>query len=326
MLALQNDAGMVVRVCDVGASLASIRVPDRHGESGEVLLGFDTREAYLDNPNYFGTTVGRYAGRIGQGRLRLDGGEFRLHPNLGDHHLHGGPSGFSHRPWATEGLVRTADGLPEVAFSLHSPAGDQGYPGNVDVSVTYRLEADNRLRILFRGSTDAPTHLSLTNHAYFNLAGRGEVGEHRLRLAARRYLPLGEGAIPTGELRAVDGTAWDFREGKALFRDRPSYDHCFLVDRWQTRANDPQECAWVVEPVTGRTLTVATTLPGIQFYTPDFEAGTSGRGPDGYHGREGFCLEAQFLPDSPNHPHFPSTRLDPGAEWEHETVFAFGTE
>lgn len=316
---------MVVRVCDVGASLASIRVPDRHGESGEVLLGFETREAYLDNPNYFGSTVGRYAGRIGLGRFRLDGRESRLPLNLGDHHLHGGPSGFSHRPWATNGPVRTADGVPGVTFTLRSPPGDQGYPGGVDVSVTYRLEADNRLRILFRGTADAPTHLSLTNHAYFNLAGRGDVGQHQLRLAARRYLVLGEGAIPTGELKTVDETAWDFREAKALFRDRFSYDHCFLLDGWKPGASDPLECAWVVEPVSGRTLTVATTLPGIQLYTPNFAAGTSGRDADGYLGREGFCLEAQFLPDSPNHPHFPTTRLDPGAEWVHETVFAFGT-
>lgn len=310
----------------MGASLASIRVPDRNGIPGEVLLGFDTAEAYLDNPNYFGTTVGRYAGRIRSGRLHLDGRMIQLPVNLGDHHLHGGPGGFSHRPWDTTGVSPGEDGAPEITFSLHSPDGDQGYPGAVDVSVRYRLHRDGRLHIRFNGTADAPTHLSLTNHAYFNLAGRRDVGGHRMKIAASRFLELDEDLLPSGRLMSVRGTPWDFTTEKPLFRDRPAYDHCFALDGWDAADRVPRECARVHEPGTGRTLSVSTTLPGVQLYTPDFAAGTDGRGEDGYRGREAFCLETQFFPDAPNHPAFPSTRLDPGEAWTHETVLAFTVE
>lgn len=317
---LQDEAGRSVRLSDVGASLVSVQVPDRAGTPGEVILGLDAPDDYLDNPHYLGATVGRCAGRIRRGRFHLEGQDHQLPLNFGDHHLHGGPEGFSHRPWETAGPVEGPDGIPEITFTLHSPDGDQGYPGAVDVAVTYRLEPGGRLRILFRGRADAPTHLSLTNHAYFNLAGRGDVKEHRLRLGASQVLLLDHDAIPTGEAVAVTGGPMDFTWARPLFQELPAYDHCFVLDGWD---GSLREAARVEEPETGRTLTVLTTFPGVQLYTPEFEEGTKGRGGD-YLGREGFCLEAQFLPDSPNHPHFPPTRLDPGEMWEQETVYLFG--
>lgn len=339
---LEGGDGISVVLCDVGASLVSLQVPDRDGRPGEVVLGLDLPRDYLDNPNYLGATVGRCAGRIRHGRFRLQGRDHQLPLNFGEHHLHGGPRGFSHGVWDATRRGRGEDGAEEITFTLHSPDGDQGYPGAVDVAATYRLESGGRLRIRFRGRTDAPTHLSLTNHAYFNLRSRGAVDGHRLRMDAVGWVVTHEAGIPTGEVAPVAGTAMDFTRGKPLFADAGHYDHCFALEgwddaeRWAPGAERPasgaddrasrqarlRKCARVEEPESGRVMTVSTTFPGLQLYTPDFGPGTAGRG-GGYRGREAFCLEAQFFPDAPNQPAFPSTRLEPGEVWEHETVLDF---
>jgi len=319
----------VARVTPFGAALVSLQVPDRDGVPGEILLGLDRPGDYAAaNPNYFGVTVGRFAGRIANARFDLAGTAYPLPKNFGAHHLHGGPSGFSHRLW--QAVPFHEEGRESVTFRLESPAGDQGYPGRVTAEATYWADAAGRLGIHYRATTDASTHLSLTNHAYFNLRGRGPVAGHRLRLWADAWLVLGEAGIPTGDVAPVAGTAMDFTRGKPLFADAGHYDHCFALegwddaDRWRPgRPARPRECARVEEPESGRVMTVSSTLPGVQLYTPDFGPGTAGRD-GGYLGREAFCLETQFFPDAPNRPAFPSTRLEPGEGGEHETVLAFG--
>lgn len=318
---LRSPSGMTATLSPFGAALVSLEVPDRNGRPGEVVLGLETPSDYESNPNYLGVTVGRFAGRVANGRFDLDGREIRLPDNFFGHHLHGGPVGFGHRLWGTERV--TEGGVPGVRFRLTSAAGDQGWPGTVDASVIYLLDDAGALAIRYRAETDAPTHLNLTNHAYFNLAGSGEVGGHVLRIAADRYLELGEAGIPTGRLLPVEGTPFDFTREKPLLRDAPHYDHCFAVSDWD---GSLRECARLEDPESGRVMTVCTTAPGVQLYTPDFRDPLPGRGGAEYRGRAALCLETQFFPDTANHPSFPSTRLDPGEVWEHETVLSFSAE
>lgn len=315
---LRSASGVTATLSPLGAALVSLQVPDRDGRPGEVVLGLEAPADYESNPNYLGVTVGRFAGRVANGSFELDGRRVRLHENFFGHQLHGGPSGFGHRLWAAEPAVE--EGTPGVRFHLTSPGGDQGWPGTVEASVTYLLDDSGALSIRYRAVTDAPTHLSLTNHAYFNLAGSGDVSGHFLEVAADRYLELGEWGIPTGRLTAVEGTPFDFTREKSLFRDAPHYDHCLEIRDWD---GSLRRCARLVDPGSGRIMTVRTTLPGLQLYTPDFRDPLPGRGGITYRGRAALCLETQFFPDAPNQPAFPSTRLDPGEAWTHETVLTF---
>ena len=325
--------GLTVRIAPTGASIASILAPDREGRPGEVVLGLRSATDYAGNPHYFGATVGRFAGRIAGARFEMDGREVRLPENFGRHHLHGGPEGFSHRRWDSPGpgtgLVSDGSGGevegPKSSWLLSSPDGDQGWPGRVRASVTYTLEPGRRLRMRFEARTDAPTHVSLTNHAYFDLSGTGDVSGHRVRLDASRVLELADDGVPTGRVLPVEGTPMDFRTSRPLFRDAPHYDHCFVLDG-DASPPEPRPCAELVDPSSGRILRVHTTLPGVQLYTPDFGEGTPGRSGEPYRGRGGVCLEAQYLPDAPNQPHFPATRLEPGDVWRHEIVLEFATD
>jgi aldose 1-epimerase len=325
LFTLTNAQGLSVAVMDYGAHLVSLRAPDREGRLGEVTLGFDALDGYLTRHPYFGSTVGRYANRIAGARFTLDGQEYRLAANDGPNHLHGGVVGFDRVLWEADPFEE--DGDTGVCFSRVSPDGEEGYPGNLQVSTTYTLSDMDELRIDLEAMTDRPTPVNLTNHAYFNLKGSGDVLGHRLWLAASRYTPVNEALIPTGRLAKVAGTPLDFTTphtlGGRLGSVPGGYDHNFVLDR---KADGQLFCAArVEEPESGRVLEVFTTEPGIQLYTGNFLDGTlAGRGGVAYGKHAGFCLEPQKAPDSPNQPTFPSCILRPGAMYIHTILFRCG--
>jgi aldose 1-epimerase len=327
---LSNGHGLVVRVLTHGGVVQSIEVPDRDGGTANVALGFDTIQGYLDNPGpYFGAIIGRYGNRIAKGQFSLGGVAVQVPVNDGPNSLHGGTPGFDQRIWAAE--VRD----DALVLSHVSPDGDQGYPGTLTVTVTYSLTGDNGLRIDYHATTDAPTVVNLTNHSYFNLAGEGsgDVYDHVLRIDADGFTEVDATLIPTGEIAPVDGTPLDFRVPTpigARIRDNHvqllrggGYDHNWVL---AGPGGELRDVAHVAEPRTGRTLTVLTTEPGVQFYSGNFLtgafAGTSGRT---YRQGDGFALETQHFPDSPNQPRFPSTELRPGQAYSSTTVYIFGT-
>ncbi|MGK5680982.1 aldose epimerase family protein [Actinoplanes sp. URMC 104] len=325
---LSNSSGVRVRILTYGGILQSIEVPGRDGEVANVVLGFSSLQEYVDNPGpYFGALIGRYANRIARGQFELDGAMWQVPVNNGPNSLHGGATGFDKRIWSA---APTADGL---VLTHVSPDGDQGYPGTLTATVTYTL-TDDGLRLHYRATTDAPTVVNLTNHSYFNLAGEGSgsIYDHVLQLNAAAYTPVDATAIPTGEIAPVDGTPMDFRTptpigeriraGEEQLLISGGYDHNWVLD-------DPgaglRLAARVVDPGSGRTLEVHTTEPGVQFYSGNFLdgtfAGTSGRA---YRQGDGFALETQHFPDSPNRDTFPSTVLRPGETYESTTVLKFG--
>ena len=330
---LRNAAGMAVQVITYGGILRSISVPDRQGRFANVALGFDSLEKYEGEHPYFGAITGRYANRIGGGAFSLDGVDYQLFRNDGGNSLHGGEIGFDKRVWA----ATESDGALELAY--RSPAGEEGYPGTLEVSARYSLDDDNGLRIDYAATTDAPTVLNLTNHSYFNLRGEGEsaIYDHLLRLNADYYTPTDAGQIPTGEIAPVAGTPFDFRRAKTIGSGQRSahpqiaaaqgYDHNFVLNRAGLKAGELGLAARVHEPVWGRVMEVWTTEPGIQFYAGNFLdatlIGSSGRL---YRQSDGFALETQHFPDSPNKPQFPSTVLRPGERFVSTTVYRFDTD
>ncbi len=335
IITLSNPKGMRVRIMEYGATILSIHVPDRDGKLDDVVLGFDNPADYLTSPRYFGAVVGRYGNRIAQGRLTVDGQTFQLARNNGPNHLHGGTRGFDKVIWRGEPFER--DGTSGVVFRYTSAAGEEAYPGRLEASVTYTVTPDNELIVDYVATTDAPTHVNLTQHSFFNLAGAGtrDVLDHDLMLNASRYTPVDGTSIPTGELAPVAGTPFDFktatRIGARIAADHPQirlgngYNHNWVLDR--NGADGLALAARAVEPTTGRTLDVLTTEPGIQFFTGNSLDGTAiGKGGRAYHKHYGFCLETQHFPDSPNQPHFPSTLLRPGQTYRTQTVFRFGVQ
>jgi len=335
---LTNTNGMSVAILTYGATVQSLVVPDRDGNPGNVALGFDTLDSYVTESPYFGAIVGRYANRINAGTFTLDGETYELAINNDPNTLHGGDEGFDNQIWAaTE--VESDDG-PSVQFAYTSPDGEEGYPGTLDVTVTYTVTDADELRIEYHAITDAPTVVNLSNHTYFNLVGEGSGGvyAHELQLNASSYTPVDETLIPTGEIAPVAGTAFDFTTPHLIgerIRDASDpqimiglgYDHNFVLDRPSPDDTTLIEAAVVAEPTTGRTMTVSTTEPGIQFYSGNFLNGAIS-GPSGvaYRQGDGFCLETQHFPDSPNQPEFPSTELRPGEEYTSTTVYAFSTD
>ncbi|MGQ5637239.1 aldose epimerase family protein [Streptomyces sp. EWL5.16] len=300
-------AGTRVEVLTYGGIVRSVEVPDREGRTADVVLGFPGLDGYLAHPEPFlGALIGRYANRIGQARFPLDGAVYALEPNEGANCLHGGAHGFDKRVWEAEPVEHG------VRLSRVSPHGEQGFPGRLEVSATYTLDASGALHIAYEAVTDAPTVVNLTNHSYFNLAGAGHAGGHELRLAASRITPAGADLIPTGALQDVTGSRFDFRTARKV---GSGYDHNFVLDKGVTAA--PEEVAELHDPASGRTLTVSTTEPGLQLYTADHLG-------EPFAPCEGIALETQHFPDSPNQPGFPSTVLRPGEVFRSETVYGFG--
>ena len=334
LITLRNLNGVEARVVTYGGIIVSLQTPDRDGALDDIVLGFETLQPYLDGSPYFGSIIGRYGNRIANGRFTLDGTEYQLATNDGPNHLHGGVTGWDKVVWAAEPF-QNAEGVG-VVLRYTSADGEEGYPGRVSAEVTYTLTDANELRVDYLATTDAPTVINLTQHSYFNLAGSraDDILGHELMINADRYTPVDGTLIPTGELAPVEGTPFDFRQLTAigarigedhvqLVRGR-GYDHNWVLSR---SGDGLMPAARVVEPVTGRTLEIATTEPGLQFYAGNFLDGTiTGKGGRVYGHRSGFCLETQHFPDSPNHENFPSTVLRPGEEYRSQTVFRFGVQ
>ena len=323
---LTNARGCEVQVMTHGATLLSVKTPDRHGKLANITLRLDTHDDYLRGHPLFGSVVGRFANRIGGARIAIDGVEFPLTPNAGKNHIHGGREGFHRKVW--EARPCPGDDMAAVEMTLLSPDGDEGYPGALRVAVRYAWNDDNELKIEYTATTDKPTVVNLTNHAYWNLsgAGSGDVLGHRLTLHADAYLPSDEHKVPTGEIRPVRGTVMDFTEPLAIGAriaqvDDQNYDHCYVLNKQGGEPLAP--AAQVVDPASGRVMDVWTTKPGVQFFTARFLSDrwqTDGRPYAAYHG---FCLETQHFPDSPNKPQFPSPVLRPGQTYHHVTVHRF---
>jgi aldose 1-epimerase len=331
LFTLTNVNGVEVRAMSYGATIVSLRVPDRSGQLGDVVLGFDTFDEYVaKKPPYFGAIVGRYGNRIAKGRFTLDGKAYQLATNNGPNHLHGGVKGFDKLVWNSEPFER--DGNVGVAYTVTSPDGDEGYPGTLNARVTYMLSATNELTVDYEATTDKATPINLTQHSYFNLAGEGsgDILGHVLTLDADRYTPVDAGLIPTGEMATVDGTPFDFRKPTAIgaridadhqqLQYGKGYDHNWVLNG----DSGLRHAARLVDPKSGRTLDVSTTEPGLQFYAGNFLDGTiAGKSGHVYQRRGGLCLETQHFPDSPNHANFPSAILRPGQRYQSRTVFTF---
>jgi len=328
---LTNSHGMEARITNYGGIVVSLKAPDKTGAMSDIVLGFDTLDGYVNNTSYFGALIGRYGNRIGKARFNLDGHEYKLAANNGENSLHGCTRGFNRAVWTPREL---SDGGLELVYV--SKDGEEGYPGNLRVRVTYHLTPANELKIEYEASTDKDTVLNLTNHSYFNLkgAGNGDILDHKMMINADRFTPVDAGLIPTGELRSVNGTPFDFRKPTAIgarinqddeqLKLGKGYDHNWVLNK---SANSLSLAARVEEPTTGRVLEVHTTEPGVQFYTGNFLDGTAkGKGGKTYGFRSGFCLETQHFPDSPNKPSFPSTVLRPGQQFHSTTVYRFSAK
>ena len=329
---ISNAAGMTARFIDYGAALVSLTAPDCAGRFADIVLGFDAPEHYAADPFFIGAVIGRCANRIDRARFHLDGRTHQLTRSDGDHHLHGGFAGFHKVIWDAE--LCTGAGRSGVRFRRLSPDGEEGYPGNLQVHVTYWLTDTNELLVHYDAGTDAATPVNLTQHSYFNLAGHdaGSALGHRLLIHADRFTPVGESLIPTGELRPVDGTPMDFRHlteiGARIDEDFEQlafgrgYDHNWVI---HGEPGQLRPAARLEEPRSGRCVEVHTTQPGLQFYSDNFLDGSSpGKGGARYAHRQGLCLEAQHFPDSPNQASFLSAILRPEDRYTHQTQYRFG--
>ncbi|HEV7281025.1 MAG TPA: aldose epimerase family protein [Pirellulaceae bacterium] len=324
---IENSRGLSVGLIDYGATLVSVKTPDKNGKVAEITQGFPTLEGYLQRHPYFGSTVGRFCNRIAKGKFTIDGQEYTLATNNGPNHLHGGEEGFDRQLWKAEPFKKADEA--GVKFTYVSPDGEEGYPGELTVTATYSLNDQNELKYTFEATTDKATHVNLTNHAYWNLAGAGSgtILDHELTLAAEQYLPVDETSIPTGELANVSGTPFDFTSPKKigadwdkLSGDPKGYDHNFVLED----TSELHPAAIVIEPKSGRVMEIQTTQPGVQFYTGNFLDGSEGNG--GFERHQAFCLETQHFPDAPNQPKFPSTLLKPGETLRQTTVHRFRVE
>ncbi|MDQ3804534.1 MAG: galactose mutarotase [Acidobacteriota bacterium] len=327
---LTNRHGVEARITNYGGAVVSLKAPDARGRMADVVLGYDDPAGYEGDKSYFGVLVGRFANRIALGRFTLGGREYRLAQNNGPNHLHGGVRGFNKVVWRARPLRRRGGAALELTYL--SRDGEEGYPGNLSVRAVYFLTDRNELRIEYAATTDKETVVNLTHHSYFNLAGEGSgsILGHELRINADRFTPVDETQIPTGELRAVAGTPFDFTRAAAIggrigredeqLRRGKGYDHNYVLNK---RGAELSLAAEVFEPTTGRAMEVWTTEPGVQLYTGNFLDGVRGKGGKLYNFREGFCLEAQHFPDSPNRPAFPSTVLGPGGRYAQTTVYKF---
>lgn len=331
VVTLTNSNNMKVVLTNFGGKIMSLWVPDRNGKSGDVVLGYDSASQYPGGNFYFGALIGRYGNRIAKGKFSIDGKEYQLPVNNGVNALHGGPNGFHNVYWNAQ---PAADGK-SVVLTYQSKDGEEGYPGNLMAKVVYSLSDSNELVIDYEATTDQPTIVNLTHHSFFNLAGEGngDILGHELQINGGRYCPVDSGLIPTGELRAVAGTPFDFLQPHTIgeriqgsdeqLTFGKGYDHNWALDKTDQSLT---MAARVYEPISGRVMEVWTTEPGLQFYSGNFLDGKDkGKGGKPYEFRTAFCLEAQHFPDSPNQPSFPSTVLRPGETYKQRTIYKFLT-
>jgi aldose 1-epimerase len=331
---LTNRRGMTAKITNYGGIVVSLTAPDRNRKYADVALGYNDLDSYMKPPfPYFGAIIGLYGNRMAKGRFTLNGVEYTLAANNGENHLHGGIKGFDKMVWTVK-QVRTTPAGPALFLSYVSKDGEEGYPGNLTVNVVYTLTNNNELKIDYTASTDKDTVTNLTHHSYFNLAGEGngDILGHHLVLKSDRFVATNDQAIPTGELRNVANTPFDFRTSNAIgarinqetdeqIKFGKGYDHTWVING---RAGTLRQAAIVHEPVSGRVMEVWTTEPGVQFYTGNYLDGTStGKSGKPYPRRSGFCLETQHYPDSPNQPGFPTTTLKKGATYRSTTIYRF---
>lgn len=328
---IKNNNGLAMTVTNYGGKIVSLWVPDKNGKLGDIVLGYDSVNQYPSGNPYFGAMIGRYGNRIANGKFSLDGREYSLSRNNGKNSLHGGPNGFHNVYWRIEPITR-AEGESLDMYYL-SKDGEEGYPGELKVKVSYTLTNANELQIDYEATSNESTVLNLTHHSFFNLAGEGsgDILEHQLTIYADRFTPVDEGLIPTGELKPVKNTPFDFQASHAIGErigqtDQQlvlgkGYDHNWVLTK---KEGSFMKAAQVVEPVSGRIMEVWTTEPGLQFYSGNFLDGSDiGKGGKKYEYRSAICLEAQHFPDSPNHTNFPSTVLKPGETYRQKTVYKF---
>jgi len=329
---LSNSRGMTAEITNYGGIIVSINVPDKNGRFDDVILGYDTLDGFLRQDKYFGAVIGRHANRIENAEFELNGVTYRLAKNDGNNHLHGGNAGFDKKFWNAE-ITNSSDGHECLKLTYHSMDGEENYPGNLDAEVIYTLTEDNALRIDYRATTDKDTVVNLTNHAYFNLSGHkaGCIAEHMLMINADKFTPINDQCIPTGEIRSVVGTPFDFTKLTSLapgldsndeqIRFGNGYDHNFVLN---VSGKSPEKAAELYDPKSGRVMEVYTTKPGMQLYTGNFLDGKDVY-KDGaiYNKRDGLCLETQFFPNAMKHRHFPSPILKAGQEYHHTTVYKF---
>lgn len=329
---IKNANGVELKVSEFGATLVSLKVPDKEGNFEDIILGFDDLEGYINDAAYLGVTAGRYANRIAKGKFTLEGKEYTLATNDGENHLHGGVEGFGKKVWKGEEL-KTDKGTG-VKLTYLSEDGEEGYPGKLENVVKYILNDKNELKIVLKSKTDKATPVNLTNHAYFNLKGEGNgtILKHKLQLNAKEYTPVDDGLIPTGEIKSVKGTPLDFTELTAIGsridkldkKFHGGYDHNFVI------ASNPDDelsmVCKVVEPESGRVMEIYATMPGTQFYSGNFLDGFKGKGGKAYQQHYAFCIEPQYYPDSPNKPNFPSCILNAGEERKEIILYKFSVE
>ena len=331
---LRNAHGVEAKIMNYGAIVTSLKVPDRNGKFDDVVLGFSDFDSYLKNDPYFGAIVGRYGNRIAKGRFTLNGVEYKLATNNGENHLHGGIKGFDKVVWTAHQLTTKAG--PAVALTYLSKDGEEGYPGNLTANVVYTLTNNDELKIDYTVTTDKDTVHNLTHHSYFNLAGEGngDILNHVVTINANRFVPTDAGSIPTGELKSVAGTPFDFLKPMAIgarinqddeqLKFGNGYDHTWVING---RPGVMRFAATAYDATSGRVMQVWTTEPGVQFYTGNFLDGTkTGKSGKAYERRNGFCFETQHYPDSPNHPSFPTTTLKKGQTYKSTTIYRFSTK
>ena len=330
---LTNANGVEARIITYGGIVVSLRTPDRKGKMDDIVLGFDTLDEYLKGHPFFGALTGRYANRIAKGRFTLNGVEYKLAVNNGENHLHGGIKGFDKVVWKAR-QVPAKDGVA-LELTYLSKDGEEGYPGNLSIIVVYSLTDKNELKIDYSATTDKDTVINLTNHSYFNLAGQGsgDILSHQMMINAKSFTPVDSTLIPTGELRSVKDTPFDFTQPTAIgarvnqddeqLKFGQGYDHNFVVNG---QTGVLRQAAKVSDPATGRVMEVLTTEPGVQLYIGNFLTELKGKGGKVYNKRYGFCLETQHFPDSPNKPSFPSAVLKKGGRYQTTTVFKFSAQ
>lgn len=330
---LTNADGLVAKITNYGGIMTELHVPDRNGELGDILLGYDSLDGYLEVTPYFGALIGRYGNRLGDAAFSLEGKTYQLAQNDGKNTLHGGVAGFDKVLWNAEPV----EGKAALRLTRVSPDGEEGYPGNLSVAVVYELSDDNELIISYEATTDAPTVVNLTQHNYYNLRGqgRGTILDHELTIYADNYTPVDSGLIPTGEIVPVEDTPFDFRKAKPIgsrievenvqLARGLGYDHNWVLN--QETPGTMVKAARLYDPTSGREMEVWTTEPGLQFYSGNFLDGTiTGKDDATYHLRYALCLETQHFPDSPNKPDWPSTRLNPGEVYHTQTIYRFKTQ